>query len=103
MKRIDRDAAWRKFLEIAEEDWRAFATPGQDLHIDESLHHNGFWMFFRNPDVVIPARHALSFDVSVVIREDGKVFNTPNFYPNLEMCERALKKISILQKINGNG
>lgn len=100
MKKISKIEAWEKFLKIAEEDWRQFSEPGETLYVKDNLHHDGFWMFFKNPEIKIPAEHALSFNVSIVIREDGKTFNTPNFYPDIDKCRKALEVISIQQKLD---
>lgn len=87
-----RDYAWGIFLGVAEREWRAFASDGQALMSDDCLSLDGYWMFFKNPDLHIPDPHGMR-DFAVIVEPDGGILTTPNFYPDLEMCRKALKRV----------
>ncbi|MGV4796026.1 hypothetical protein [Rhizobium sp. F40D2] len=79
--------------EAARREWQYFLRVGQAALLDECLNVQRAWMFFRNPEILIPPEASMK-KCAIVISDGGEVRTTADFYPDLNKCREYLQIMS---------
>ena len=82
-------------LTEAEREWRAFASPQQELLAREYIGNDVAWLFFRNSEIQIPDYASLR-KTAIIVSCIGAVRLVPDFRPDFNECVSNLRFVSRL-------
>jgi len=80
-------------MQAGENEWRAFMGGQQEALAQLCIGHGRAWMFFRNPELVLPD-HASMKKCAIVVSSYGEIRTTADFSPDYNECVAYLKTMS---------